>query len=338
MKNKTNKEIRKISAASSLPLLIFSAAVLGAVILLHTLTRSSGYYSPLRNTDFIITARWAFVYVLLLPMLILILNKTGAGRKSGGLKNAFAKPRRSLGWCLKWAVITIGVSQLAGIILTKLLKILIPSLGLQENFAGGENSIYFYAISLFVPVIAAPFLEEMLFRGTLFKINREMGQLFAIAVSGLAFGLWHMNYEQFFSASLSGMFLCFIFIKTKSLIPCIAVHMLNNLLVTLQKITGQILSVSVTSSDIEFAIHSMFTNHPVAGIVYCACVVLLFVLLLWGAILFIAELVKSKRPLTLEKGKFQVGAIKKVLLYFSSPVTLITFALLLVLTAVSPFA
>jgi len=77
--------------------------------------------------------------------------------------------------------------------------------------------------------ITGPILEELLFRGIILDgfLNRyKPGK--AIFWSALLFGLFHMNPWQFIPAFLIGLILGYIYLKTRSLIPVIFIHIINN--------------------------------------------------------------------------------------------------------------
>ena len=50
----------------------------------------------------------------------------------------------------------------------------------------------------------------------------------AILVSGLIFGIFHVNPAQVVGAILIGFVLAWIYYRTHSLIPCILIHIMNN--------------------------------------------------------------------------------------------------------------
>ena len=89
---------------------------------------------------------------------------------------------------------------------------------LQSNWAG------ILGICLFGPIV-----EELLFRGTVAKILLQRYKPWvAIVVSGVLFGIYHMNPVQMVAASFSGIFLGWLYYQTRSLVPCMVVHVLNN--------------------------------------------------------------------------------------------------------------
>lgn len=79
--------------------------------------------------------------------------------------------------------------------------------------------------------LAAPVLEELLFRGVLLKgLLRNYRPAVAIGQSALLFGLLHLSPAQSISTALLGLLLGWLYYRTQSLGLCIGLHMLNNLL------------------------------------------------------------------------------------------------------------
>lgn len=85
-------------------------------------------------------------------------------------------------------------------------------------------------ISAIYTVLLAPVFEEILFRKLICDRVVQYGQRTAVLVSGLMFGLFHMNFNQFFYAAFLGGFFAFIYIRTGNLKYTIALHMVVNFL------------------------------------------------------------------------------------------------------------
>lgn len=84
-------------------------------------------------------------------------------------------------------------------------------------------------LGIFCIAVLGPILEELLFRGAITKVLlRKYSPVKAILISGLIFGIFHINPAQVVSACLIGFFLAWLYYKTQSLIPCILIHILNN--------------------------------------------------------------------------------------------------------------
>jgi uncharacterized protein len=81
--------------------------------------------------------------------------------------------------------------------------------------------------------VLAPVIEEMLFRGLILRgFLARYPRWPAIVVSALLFGASHLNLYQFVLASFSGIVLGWLYERTRSLIPCIALHAAYNGAVT----------------------------------------------------------------------------------------------------------
>ncbi len=82
--------------------------------------------------------------------------------------------------------------------------------------------------------VLAPLLEEMLFRGIMLRsFLTQYPRWQAISMSALIFGIAHFNIYQFVLAAWLGVFLGWIYERTRSLIPGIALHAAINILVVM---------------------------------------------------------------------------------------------------------
>ncbi len=83
--------------------------------------------------------------------------------------------------------------------------------------------------SLIALVIVAPLTEEPLCRGLILTgFLRRYSARKAVLVSALLFAAVHLNPYQFLSAFTLGVLMAWVFLKTRSLLPCIYAHALNN--------------------------------------------------------------------------------------------------------------
>lgn len=77
--------------------------------------------------------------------------------------------------------------------------------------------------------LIAPVVEEMLFRGILLRSFLEQyPRGAAIGYSALYFGVAHLNVYQFLLAFLLGLLLGWLYERSRSLIPCVALHAAAN--------------------------------------------------------------------------------------------------------------
>ncbi len=85
-----------------------------------------------------------------------------------------------------------------------------------------------FVLNLITTAILPAICEETLHRGMLLKGNSQMGIKKSIIISGFLFGLLHLNIEQFFYATIIGLFLGYLCWGCNSIYPCIIVHFMNN--------------------------------------------------------------------------------------------------------------
>ena len=78
-------------------------------------------------------------------------------------------------------------------------------------------------------VVVAPLTEELLFRGIILPgFLARYSPRASIVLCALLFGLLHLNPWQFAGAFLLGMYLSYLYMKTRSLAMCIVGHAVNN--------------------------------------------------------------------------------------------------------------
>lgn len=76
--------------------------------------------------------------------------------------------------------------------------------------------------------IVGPIAEELLFRKILLDRLRRFGDLPAILITGIAFGLFHMNLFQVFYAAAVGIILAYITVRTNTIKYSIILHIMIN--------------------------------------------------------------------------------------------------------------
>ena len=78
--------------------------------------------------------------------------------------------------------------------------------------------------------IAAPIVEEIVYRKLVIDRLHRYGDLFAVLVSGILFGAIHGNFSQFFYAMFVGIVFGLVYVQTGKLRYTIALHMAINLI------------------------------------------------------------------------------------------------------------
>lgn len=82
--------------------------------------------------------------------------------------------------------------------------------------------------NLIAVVLLAPIIEELLFRKLLIDRTKQFGDVVAIVLSAVVFGLYHGNFYQFFYATGVGAVLAYLYCRTGRLRYSIAIHMFIN--------------------------------------------------------------------------------------------------------------
>lgn len=117
-------------------------------------------------------------------------------------------------------------SNLFGVILTTVIGVLKVS-PVENQIMGVVADANIWVILLYM-VIFAPIMEELVFRKLIMDRTVRYGQGVAVVVSGIMFGLFHGNLNQFVYATTLGMFLAFLYAKTGNIKITIGVHMVVN--------------------------------------------------------------------------------------------------------------
>jgi len=131
--------------------------------------------------------------------------------------------------------------------LRAVLPIPAPIVEILKNFFDASRNFF---SSFFTLVIVAPLTEEFLFRGLILRgLLSHYSVRKAIIASALFFGVFHFNPWQFISAAVAGVVLAWWFVKTRSLLPCLFGHALNNALPVILLAIPQ-LSIPGYSSEI----------------------------------------------------------------------------------------
>ena len=142
----------------------------------------------------------------------------------------------------KIGIKTILLSFVAGIIVylitifvATFFSAILSLLGYENSSSGTVVSSYplwLLFVELFVTAVLPGICEEVAHRGMLLNGYKKTGTKKAIILSGFLFGLMHLNIEQFFFASIIGIFFGFVAFFTDSIFPTMIMHFTNNAMST----------------------------------------------------------------------------------------------------------
>jgi len=120
--------------------------------------------------------------------------------------------------------------------------------------------------------------EELLFRKFLIDRTIRHGEFISCAMSGIMFGMWHGNFQQFFFTFFIGVLFAFVYIRTGKIIYTMIMHASMNLVTTV--ITMSLLSEMIKKVGDGSVINGMSEDDLMSSVMP-----LLLLLLLWLVIL-----------------------------------------------------
>lgn len=226
------KDAKRAVSRSMLSLVFFAAAVAllvnavayGLVFFVYYLMGDSELYNAIAGSSFVNLALNAIAqYAVGIPVVLLVIRKLP--KKPTPLE----KPRMSVPQLLMMIPIAQTAMVLGGLIGTIVSTVFSSLLGIENNDVVSDllNSTSIPLVFIFT-VVLAPIFEELLFRKLLLDRLSVFGNKFAILMTAVAFGLWHGTLEQLFYATLVGIVLGYVAVKSGKWYYCIIIHMVMN--------------------------------------------------------------------------------------------------------------
>lgn len=169
------------------------------------------------------------LYLIAFPLMILLIRRIPASP-------VVKKKMTARQWLISFLICFGGVyvGNFVGIFLAQIIGILKGSpVGNPMLEVATSTSLW---ANFFLMVLCAPVFEEIIFRKLLIDRMAKYGESIAVLFSGLMFGLFHGNLNQFAYAFILGIFFAFIYVKTRNIRYTILLHMLINFI-------GSVLSV-----------------------------------------------------------------------------------------------
>lgn len=214
------KEAKKLFSGLGGRFLI-GAIVISALQFLATALFSHFAPALANNSNALLVVAGVTTDLIGLPLIALMVSRIPAER----IERRRMKPGHFVLAAMMGYAVGI-VSNVIGNIVTIIIGLMKGSMVQNEilNMTSGVNML----IALIYMVICAPIMEELVFRKLIVDRAVRYGQGIAVVVSGLMFGLFHGNLNQFVYASTLGAFLAFLYVKTGNIKITIGIHMLFN--------------------------------------------------------------------------------------------------------------
>lgn len=191
----------------------------------------------------------------------------------------------------------VYVSNIVGTVITTVIGMLKGGV-VQNQVLDVTQSVSMWMIFLYM-VICAPILEEYVFRKLIVDRTVRYGQGTAVLFSGLMFGLFHGNLNQFVYAFVLGMFLAFLYVKTGNIKVTIALHMMINFMGGL--VSSGLMRLIDLDAYMEAALSGDMTaltaflqENAVGIIAYGAYILFVVGMMIAGSVLLIVSLARRK--------------------------------------------
>lgn len=238
------------------------------------------------------------MYLIGMPLLILLVRTVPADRIE---KRPIKAGSFVLAAIMCFAI--MYVSNIVGNIITAIIGMLKGSL-VQNQLLEVTGAVSIWTMVIYM-VICAPIMEEYIFRKLIVDRAVRYGQGTAVILSGLMFGLFHGNLNQFAYAFTLGIFLAFLYVKTGNLKITIALHMMINFmggvattLLTRAIDLDEYLDI-VSRMDMD-SMMVYLSENLIPLIAYGVLIIFVFGMMIAGGVLLIVFLVKKR--FTLNRG------------------------------------
>ncbi|MBO6114263.1 MAG: CPBP family intramembrane metalloprotease [Lachnospiraceae bacterium] len=159
--------------------------------------------------------------ILVIPLLVALYTKKS-------LKKTYRINSCGIKHIIGGIIMMVGAIFI-GVVLTSIVGALFPSSASEanelQNSLIGDNIIS----TLFVVAALPAICEEMMFRGyVLTAFEHKFKPKTAIFISACLFGIYHMSIVRFFATAFLGYVICYAAYKSKSIIPGMIMHFINN--------------------------------------------------------------------------------------------------------------
>jgi membrane protease YdiL (CAAX protease family) len=167
--------------------------------------------------------------ILFFPLWIFVVSKYEADLKDFGFQ---AVPWKSLLKTVSLCYVVYLICSTSISALLTALDLKLPGYDVQQSYLPlFGNDIIGLLVGFFFIAVAAPFLEELLFRGFVYRVFvKTMAPWVGSLLTAILFALAHMQLATFFPLLILGLLLNYSYKKTGSVWTPVALHSLNNII------------------------------------------------------------------------------------------------------------
>ena len=188
-----------------------------------------------------------------------------------------------------WVAIILGICMFVLInYFSSLWTTILDLLGFKFAVGTQDYSVLNFFLSILFVGILPAICEETTHRGLVLNSIKKNGNIRAIVITGLLFGLMHFNVVQFGYAFLVGMLLCLVTLVSHSIYPAMIMHFVNNFLSVFlsYSLNTNWLKNRLIDSIISFEENS---NALLLTIMKFMLILITFYILFWGIAKLFAE-------------------------------------------------
>lgn len=278
-------------------------------------------------------------YIVVVPLVMAIFRFVPLWKELPAMRSLFCKPKQSVWFILRWIVIILGFAYGANIAtnMVMLAVELLTGFKIHSLTIDSDGTLFSIVTTSFAIMILAPLFEELFFRADIFGDMKRHGSWSVIVFTGLMFGLWHCNFQQIPLAAILGAGSAFLIMKTGSIYPSFLVHFCLN---TISNAVGLLSSLAnsgapldqkkLASGDTDYLLDNMDKIMAQWCIVF-----IVFGIIGLAVFLLVLEFIFKRDSFRLAKVFPEVSEIKKFLICFSAPATIITVLGFIVMTVVN---
>ncbi|MFI3237248.1 MAG: type II CAAX endopeptidase family protein [Lachnospiraceae bacterium] len=237
------------------------------------------------NNNYNLIISTALLYIPAIPILYFGL------RLPDDVKPTYQTKKMSIKSLLKFFCMTyflLIASNIFGLFITDFLSMIKGSMVENPVYTmfDGTNIVLMFILS----VILAPLFEEFFFRKMLIDRVVKYGERTSIILSGLVFGLFHGNLNQFMYAFVIGIFFGYVYIRTGKIIYPIILHAMVNFMgsvasvLVVQGVDLNALPTDFTQIDELLA---FFQTYGLGIIILLFYELAIFILVILGLVFFI---------------------------------------------------
>ena len=172
------------------------------------------------NPFLVVIVPLLFGYAISIPLSYLIVGKAKEHEKMP------IKHDIPTGKIFAWFMVFFALSRIA-LLITTIIQALIVGDGFTDPVVELQLSSpwMMFVLATFI----APVVEELIFRGLFYKALAPYGGKWYILISGLFFGLFHLNFTQIPFAFILGLFFAYVMYRTGNILIPILLHFITNL-------------------------------------------------------------------------------------------------------------